>query len=62
VGARKPERRIYDITLERVGVPAQSTVFVDDIEINCTAARDLGMAAVWFQSTEQAIAEIEALL
>jgi len=37
-------------------------VFVDDTELNCTAARELGMAAVWFRDTELAIAEIEAAL
>jgi putative hydrolase of the HAD superfamily len=62
VGARKPERRIYEITLERLGVPAQAALMVDDIELNCDAARELGMSAVWFHDTEQAIAEIEAAL
>jgi putative hydrolase of the HAD superfamily len=62
VGTRKPEPRIYEITLERLGVAADAAMIVDDIELNCTAARELGLAAVWFQSTEQAIAEIEALL
>jgi epoxide hydrolase-like predicted phosphatase len=62
VGARKPEPRIYEITLERLGVPAAATLIVDDVEVNCHAARKLGMAAVWFRDTEQAIAEIEARL
>jgi putative hydrolase of the HAD superfamily len=62
VGTRKPEPRIYEITLERLAVPATATVFVDDVEANCTAARDLGLDAVWFRSTEQAIAEIERAL
>jgi putative hydrolase of the HAD superfamily len=62
VGARKPEPKIYEITLERLGVPAQAGVFIDDVELNCTAARELGLSAVWFRSTEQAIEEIEALL
>ncbi len=62
VGTRKPERRIYEITLERLGVDAAATVFVDDIEVNCDAARELGMTAVWFRDSEQAIAEIEAAL
>jgi FMN phosphatase YigB (HAD superfamily) len=35
---------------------------VDDIEINCAAARELGIRAVWFQDAEQAIAETEAAL
>ncbi|HET7048702.1 MAG TPA: HAD family phosphatase [Solirubrobacteraceae bacterium] len=62
VGSRKPEPRIYEITLERLCVPAQAALLIDDVEHNCTAARDLGMHAVWFRDTDQAIAEIEAQL
>ena len=62
VGSRKPEPRIYEITLERLGVPAPAALLIDDIEVNCTAARQLGLGAVWFRSTEQAIEEIEAAL
>jgi epoxide hydrolase-like predicted phosphatase len=62
VGFRKPEPQIYEITLERLGVEAPAAVFVDDVELNCTAARELGMSAIWFQDTEQAIPEIEAVL
>jgi epoxide hydrolase-like predicted phosphatase len=62
VGTRKPERRIFEITLERLGVDASSALLIDDIEINCTAARELGINAVWFRSTEQAIADVEAAL
>jgi putative hydrolase of the HAD superfamily len=62
VGSRKPEPRIYEITLERLGVTAAAALLIDDIEINCTAARDLGMRAVWFRDTDQAIAETEEQL
>jgi putative hydrolase of the HAD superfamily len=62
VGSRKPERKIYEITLERLDVPAQAALLIDDVEVNCTAARELGMHAVWFRDTEQAIAEIEEQL
>jgi putative hydrolase of the HAD superfamily len=62
VGSRKPERRIFEITLERLEVGASAALLVDDIEINCTAARELGMNAVWFRSTDQAIADVEAAL
>jgi putative hydrolase of the HAD superfamily len=62
VGARKPEPRIYEITLERLDVPGGAALFVDDVELNCSAARELGLSAVWFRSTEQAIAEIERAL
>ncbi len=62
VGVRKPAPEIYELTLERLGVAPQDAIFLDDIEINCDAARAIGMTAVWFRSTEQAIEEIEAAL
>ncbi len=62
VGLRKPDRAIYELTLERLGLPAQACVFVDDLEVNCEAARVVGMTPVHFRDTEQAIAELEALL
>jgi len=62
VGARKPEPKIYEITLDRLAVGAHEALFIDDVEPNCTAARELGIEAIWFKSTEQAIEEIEAAL
>jgi putative hydrolase of the HAD superfamily len=62
VGVRKPESRIYELTLERLGVRAGAALLIDDIEVNCEAARKLGMRAVWFRETEQAIEETEAAL
>ncbi len=62
VGMRKPESAIYELTVERLGVRAQECVFVDDLEINCEAARELGMAAVRFESAEQAIPELRSAL
>ena len=62
VGVRKPGPEIYLLTLERLGVSADTALLVDDIEANCAGARELGMQAVWFRSTEQAIEEIEAAL
>jgi len=61
-GTRKPERRIYDLTLERLGVAAGAALLIDDIEINCEAAREIGIRAVWFRSTQQAIQDTEAAL
>ena len=51
------------MTLERLGgVAAQATLFVDDVEVNCEAARELGLRAVHFRDSAQAIAEIEGAL
>jgi putative hydrolase of the HAD superfamily len=62
VGMRKPDREIYELTLERLGLPAEQCVFVDDTDVNVEAARALGMAGVHFRSSGQTIAEIEAAL
>ena len=62
VGCRKPEARIYELTLERLGLPAEVCLFVDDLLPNIEAARKAGMSAVHFRDNEQAIAEIRGLL
>ena len=64
VGLRKPEPEIYELTLERLGggLRAEECLFVDDFEINCAAARELGMTAVCFETAEQAIPELESAL
>jgi putative hydrolase of the HAD superfamily len=60
VGLRKPDRAIYSLTLERLGgVAPERCVFVDDLDVNCATARELGMAAVRFESAGQAIPEVE---
>jgi putative hydrolase of the HAD superfamily len=62
VGYRKPERQIYEITLERLGLPAGACLFVDDLEVNIEAARELGFNAVHYREADQAIAEVRAAL
>jgi putative hydrolase of the HAD superfamily len=62
VGTRKPEPRIYEITLERLEVAPSAALMVDDVDVNCEGARKLGIQAIRFQSNEQVIAEIEAAL
>jgi putative hydrolase of the HAD superfamily len=63
VGMRKPEAEIYELTLERLGgaSPAEC-LFVDDVEVNIEAARELGLAGVHFRDNDQAIPEIRAAL
>ena len=62
VGCRKPESRIYALTLERIDLPAEACLFVDDVLVNCEGARKAGIDAVHFQDNEQAISEIERTL
>ncbi len=62
VGMRKPERAIYELTCARLGVEAGACVLVDDFEVNCEGARAVGMHAVRFESTAQAVGDLGALL
>ena len=62
VGLQKPERRNFELTCEYLGVAPHGVVFLDDVEASVVAARDLGMQAVLFQNTAQAIADIDACL
>jgi putative hydrolase of the HAD superfamily len=62
VGMRKPDHRIYELTLERLGLPAGACVFIDDLAPNIVAAGEVGMHPVHFRETEQAIADVRAAL
>jgi len=62
VGCRKPESKIYALTLERIGMSPEQCLFVDDILVNCEGAQKAGMSAVHFQDSDQAITEIRAAL
>ena len=61
-GVAKPDARIYQIAADRLGVQLDEAVFVDDMLANVEAARAAGMRGVHFQSTDQAIADIERYL
>ena len=62
VGMSKPDPRIYWLTCERLGIPPEATIFLDDVEANIEAARIVGMHAIHFKSNAQAIADINASL
>jgi 2-haloacid dehalogenase len=48
-GVIKPDRRIFELLLERFGLVAAATLFVDDSPTNVAAARAVGMDAVRFR-------------
>jgi putative hydrolase of the HAD superfamily len=62
VGLRKPDPAIYALTLERLDLPAEACVFIDDLEPNIVAARECGLHAVHFRDTEQTIDEVRTVL
>lgn len=53
VGLAKPDPRIYELTLERLGVEPAQAFFTDDREENLKPAQDLGIEVVLFESSDQ---------
>lgn len=62
VGLVKPDPRIYQLAVERLGIAPHEAVFVDDLEQNVVGARQTGLHAIHFHSPEQARAEVEQVL
>jgi putative hydrolase of the HAD superfamily len=62
VGMSKPDRRIYELTCERLGVRPEEMIFLDDTEWAVDGARAIGIQAVLFEDNAQTIAEIKARL
>lgn len=48
VGVAKPHQGIYDIAIQRLGVPAEEIIFIDDAQENITAAEYVGMNAILY--------------
>jgi putative hydrolase of the HAD superfamily len=62
VGLRKPERPIFKLAVDRLGLAPQDCVFVDDTFANVRAAREFGMTAVHFTGEAEQLAEVERLI
>ena len=61
VGMRKPERNIFELTLDRIGLPAVECVFVDDMPHNVVAAAQTGLAGIVHRSFDETAGELEIL-
>lgn len=61
-GMVKPDPRIYNLILERLGVEAEEAIFIDDSERYCTAAEHLGIRAIYHQDTNDTITSLRELL
>jgi 2-haloacid dehalogenase len=51
-GVAKPDVRVFELLLDRFGLSAPTTLFIDDSAENVRAARAVGMQAVEFKSPE----------
>jgi epoxide hydrolase-like predicted phosphatase len=62
VGMRKPNRAIYELALNRLGVEAHRAAFLDDAKSNVDAASALGIHGIWVDvDTTQAVQSVRQL-
>lgn len=61
VGIVKPDPAIYQLVLERAGIPAERAVFLDDSLVNVEGARDAGIEALLFTDATTARRDLKAL-
>jgi len=61
-GIRKPDPAIYALGAERIGLPPEEIVFVDDLRGNLKPAREMGMATVHHVRAEETTRQLEELL
>ena len=52
-GTVKPERKIYDLALNRLGVSAEQTLFIDDKPENIDGAKQAGLQTILFKTIEK---------
>jgi putative hydrolase of the HAD superfamily len=61
VHLRKPEPTIFEISVDRLGVPAPECVFVDDIAAYLASPAELGMTTIHHTDTTATVARLGAL-
>lgn len=62
VGMQKPNPAIYALTCERLALPPNEVIFLDDNDWAIDAANAYGMRGIVFKDNTQAMADINALL
>jgi epoxide hydrolase-like predicted phosphatase len=60
-GTKKPEREIYELTLNRLGCRAGQVVLIDDHEKCIEGAKGVGLNTILFEDTSQVRTELTRL-
>lgn len=61
VGSRKPERKIYDFAIKRMGIAYENAVFIDDLQENVDGAKKLGIKGIRFENRRKLDKELYKL-
>lgn len=60
-GMMKPDRRIYDLALERLNSQAEQSVFIDDRPDYIQGAKEIGLNTIFFERIAQVKEELAKL-
>jgi epoxide hydrolase-like predicted phosphatase len=58
----KPDPRIFELAVERLGVKPDECILIDDVEYYCDAARESGLEAICYQDLQQTKTQLDGLL
>jgi HAD superfamily hydrolase (TIGR01509 family) len=61
-GTHKPQPEIFRLGAERIDLPPEECVFVDDLRENCEGAEAVGMTAVLHRGADTTLPRLEELL
>jgi len=61
VGTRKPEKKIYELMLEKLKLKPFECIFLDDREENVVVANELGMTGIVVKSVQQLKEDLQKL-
>ncbi len=60
-GIKKPERKIYELALEKLGAKPSQSVFIDDRRDCINGAKEVGLNTILFKSFDQVKNELSRL-
>jgi putative hydrolase of the HAD superfamily len=60
-GTKKPERKIYELALEKLSSKPNQSVFIDDRPNCINGAKEVGLNTILFKSAEQVKSELSRL-
>ena len=61
LGKRKPEADCYRTVIEQLGTPAESILFIDDLEENIEGAQSVGLQTLWLRDPLTLSKQLSAL-
>lgn len=61
IGLKKPDKRVYSVTLSRLGVESGETIFVDDLERNLITADEVGMKTILYKGVVQLVKDLKKI-